>query len=147
MIHDSNARTGKVSTVQGKEEMIIDHQDNLTMQRRGGARRPFAALLFGLLAVLVLMTTLALPANAQQAPEPKLSTGPTNPSTNYPFWYEDREGTRLEPCLEADPLCGEGAPTGPINSFADFPEEAFYWGGEAVLDVGDGGRAVLAIAQ
>ncbi|MDR2213525.1 MAG: hypothetical protein LBE21_07870, partial [Pseudomonadales bacterium] len=85
------------------------------------------------------------------------SVGPIDPQTQFPLWFEDENGTRLELVVNADPLApaiGElqtpGAPLVGAPTFTNFPEEAFYYMAEARLDVGGNGivgraRVIMAL--
>ncbi len=120
------------------------------MQGRGGAKRPFAALLFGLLAVLILVTTLAPPARAAL---PKDGVGPINPDNGYPYWYQDANGTRLDLCLdnaEASKCLKPFEMPNPAGqmSFPDnFPGESFWWTGGAEATLDNGSSALLDLAM
>jgi hypothetical protein len=75
--------------------------------------------------------------------------GPINPVNGFPDWYRDSNGIEVEACLSNfDPNCN-----GPLESpdpnaevsFPDnFPEEFFYFTGEATLTA-TGGNDVLAL--
>lgn len=90
-------------------------------------------------------------------PAPKASAilsarGPIDVNHGYPSWYEDSTGLRLELCLdEASGLCLLELPTpgAPISFPDNFPDEAFWWAGEAAMPAGDpafGGQALLVLA-
>jgi len=80
-----------------------------------------------------------------------VDVGPVNGDNGFPAWYEDKNGVRLEPCLNLDnPLCGFAPadvpdPTKPISFPDNFPEEHFYFLAGSVLDLPGGGRAVLTL--
>lgn len=73
--------------------------------------------------------------------------GPLSPSTGYPLWYKDADGTRLELSLStADPFTPAVGDPGPFVSTrpgapATMPEEAFYFLAEARMVIGGGVRA------
>ena len=101
-----------------------------------------------ILGVCALMLTLAPQARAVER------AGPTDPQNGYPLWYEDSTGLRLDLCVDGPPLCLEGLPdptqpgvvaADPANS--NFPEEAFWWQGEASIDRPVGNRALLVLAR
>ena len=65
--------------------------------------------------------------------------GPINPVNGFPDWYRDSNGIEVEPCLSNfDPNCNAPTPSPDPNSevsFPDnFPDEFFYFTGEAVAD-------------
>ncbi|NUR07476.1 MAG: chitobiase/beta-hexosaminidase C-terminal domain-containing protein [Nocardioidaceae bacterium] len=85
------------------------------------------------------------------------SVGPVDSTTGYPFWYGDKGGTRsslaanrLELCLD-DPLCpvvGELPDASKPLSYPDnFPDESFWWSGEAAIAVPGGPSSLLVLAQ
>ncbi|QIN81377.1 hypothetical protein GBA63_01110 [Rubrobacter tropicus] len=89
-----------------------------------------------------------------------LKVGPVNPHTGFPFWYEDRNGVRLDQCLNpvAAPEAGGGYCATPMEMPADwqpgdgvrfpdrFPGEAFWWTGESSMDTSERGSADLIMA-
>src|SRR5918996_3199882 len=100
-------------------------------KRRSWALLATVALVAGLLAPL----TVATPAQAALT-----TVGPVDPANGYPKWFGDQDGLRLEACLDpADPLCLQPlAPpfnpnNGPVSFPDNFPEEAFYWTGDAEI--------------
>jgi hypothetical protein len=126
------------------------------------ARRRRRAII-GLASAALLAPMLAVPASAvtvsEPAPQSGLAiTGPINPDNGYPLWYEDKGDpanglapVRLELCLDPaecpvlleDPLPNPAEPA----SFPDnFPGEAFWWMGEALIDNGTQ-SALLVMAQ
>ena len=117
----------------------------------GHARRNvvFLALLFALGACAV---AIAKPGGAVTGDTP---TNPGDPGlaqrgavakNGFPSWYKDKNGVRLEPCLDADdPLCIMGTlpdPNAPVTQddvTGNFPDEFFYQAGDAGIDnVGTG---------
>jgi hypothetical protein len=59
------------------------------------------------------------------------AVGPVNTLNGFPAWYQDKAGTRVEPCLDRDDaLCGflpgDIPNAGPIAFPGNFPEEFFY---------------------
>lgn len=82
---------------------------------------------------------------------PVLELGPIHPAHGFPIWYEDANGRRLELCLNPnDPLCGIEDPdfdtTAPLRFPENFPEEAFWWAGEADVVTSGGGNIQLVMA-
>ena len=93
-----------------------------------------------------------------------LKVGPVNPHTGFPFWYADRNGVRLDQCLNpiaadpADPNNRGGYCATPMEMPADwqpadgvrfpdrFPGEAFWWTGESSIATSDRGSADLIMA-
>ena len=110
-----------------------------------------ALLLAGLLAALLCLAAATAPrADAQVVGE---AVGPIKKATGFPKWYQDSDGLRLGLCLEG-PLCLERLPNPRERAFvaakarnSNFPEEAFWWAGEASIDRPDGGRALLVMAR
>ena len=89
------------------------------------------------------------------------AVGGVDPATGYPLYYEDATGLRLSLCLNQDPafclpLVGgpDGIPfpgqpigfNGPGTADDNFPLEAFYWSGEALMQTAGGGDALLVLA-
>src|SRR4051794_40031820 len=126
--------------------MAHDAPFRRTGARRRSARRLLGATATGMLAALAL----GAPANAALT-----GVGPTNADTGFPDWYQDQSGLRLELCVRnEDPFCTSTAPNpGPPTVAADpadsnFPEETFYWSGDALIDKrAVGVRARLVLAQ
>jgi hypothetical protein len=79
--------------------------------------RTRAPRVIGLMAGVLAAAAVAAPAQANLA-----LTGPMNPLTNFPAWYEDANGTRLELCI-ADPGCPVSPPV--LEPVAP-NDEAFY---------------------
>jgi hypothetical protein len=85
----------------------------------------------------------------QQATAGVEKFGPINPVNRFPDWYRDSNGTEVEPCLSNfDPMCNAPLPAPNPDaevSFPDnFPDEFFYFTGEASLTA-NGGNDVLAL--
>ncbi len=94
------------------------------------------------------MAILAQPAKAVE------TVGPIVPEHGFPFWYEDSTGLRLELCIDGPPLCLEGLPdpnqpplVAPDPADSNFPDEAFWWTGEAEMNLTGGGDALLVLAR
>jgi hypothetical protein len=79
------------------------------------------------------------------------AVGPVDPAHGFPRWYRDDNGTQLDLCLDANGLCLDAPPdpTRPATvsaSGSNFPDEAFWWAGEAAIERAVGGRALLVLA-
>jgi hypothetical protein len=91
------------------------------------------------LAALFVLASLVLTCGSAQA---RLSAqGPVDAGNNFPTYYQDANGLRLEPCLTGAPLCFAAAadlvaPNG----------EAFYNNATATLTTRNGGKATLVAA-
>jgi len=117
-------------------------EGNLAGIVRAGRRLAMAA---------ALTAGLAVPAAAHAAP----GIGTHGPASEafgwFPEWYEDSSGTQLELCVEG-PYCMttiEGSlpePDQPARFPDNFPDEAFWWAGDATLTY-PGGSALLTMAQ
>ncbi|MDQ1666965.1 MAG: hypothetical protein QOH75_2996 [Actinomycetota bacterium] len=96
----------------------------------------------------------------ERRPKGKLvNHGPVDPGTGWPTWYQDRtttgengvETTRLELCIDDPVLCPVvGAlpdPAAPASLPDNWPDEAFWWSGEASITRPIGGTALLVLAQ
>lgn len=127
-----------------------------TAQRRSRSRgvnrkRALAAVSIGLLALTSLTPAHAATEVTQTNPGGIVDVGPVNTDFGFPSWYQDRNGTRVELCLDGqNPYCGflpGDIPDGEAAiSFPDnFPEEAFYMLASSTLDIPGGGRAVLVL--
>ncbi len=82
-----------------------------------------------------------------------VEVGPINPEHGFPIWYKDATGLALELCLDfTDPLCnflpGDiPDPNSPLSFPDNFPGEAFWWTGDAIMDTdANGGSAALVLA-
>lgn len=69
-------------------------------------------------------------------------TGPIDPVTAFPAWYQDSQGTQLALCVSPDPLC-PAAPTADDLTATDGNGEAFYQLAQATA-TGPGGQSVTA---
>jgi len=87
-------------------------------------------------------------------------TGPSDlespPGHGYPVWYQDTNGlaldlcvpqtlNQLDPCL-ATPLPGDPLPVLPYTFPDNWSDEFFWFGAEALLDMGNGETALLVQA-
>jgi hypothetical protein len=119
--------------------------------RRLLERRNVAAAVAVLLTATGVGSAVAATQVTATNPGGLIAVGPVNAAYGFPSWYEDKNHTRLELCLEAqNPLCGFLAGDVPNDaadiSFPDnFPEEAFYMLAGSELGLPGGGRAVLVL--
>lgn len=116
----------------------------------------------GLTASVVVLLSLFGPPPAGALPQPTAvlpaavatgtqgSVGPVNPETGYPYWYGDKNGLRLELCIDIAAVCpvvGEAYnPAEPLALPGNFPEESFWWSAEAALPLSNGAEARLIMA-
>ena len=81
---------------------------------------------------------------------------PSPPGHGYPQWYQDSNGlaldlcvpqtlNQLDPCL-ATPAPGDPLPTLPYTFPDNWSDEFFWFGAEALIDLGGGNSAVLVQA-
>jgi hypothetical protein len=119
----------------------------------GRTRRKIAflstALLLGATAVAVAGPSGEWLEGGQQATQGVEKFGPINPVNGFPDWYRDSNAVEVEPCLSSsDPMCNGPLPAPNPDaevSFPDnFPDEFFYFTGEASLTA-NGGNNVLAL--
>jgi hypothetical protein len=114
-------------------------------------RRLLGRAAVGMAAGAMLAATIAVPAGAALT-----ETGPIDPSHGYPSWYSDGGNAaaglgplQLELCLDG-PLClatdFRPDPSKPVSFPDNFPDEAFWWAGEASIDSGNT-SALLTLAQ
>jgi K319-like protein len=107
------------------------------------------AMLLGIAGVAIAGPSGALLEGGEQASGGVERFGPINPVNGFPDWYRDTNGEEVEPCISnSDPMCNGPLEVPDVNedvSFPDnFPEEFFYFTGEASLTA-NGGNAVLAL--
>jgi hypothetical protein len=108
------------------------------------------------MAIVAVFLLLACSADALAALN---AVGPTSPDNGFPMWYRDRPvrnpaSLTLEPCLDANGLClfdpavDLPVPGAPLLFPTNFPEELFYWTGDARIRFpgGGGSRALLIMA-
>jgi len=102
------------------------------------------------LAAFGLFAGLAL-ADHGPAGSHLVAVGPVSQDHGFPVWYKDATGLTLELCLDhQNPLCNflpgdVPDPNNPISFPGNFPEEAFWFMGDALLDTGGGGGAGLVL--
>ena len=80
------------------------------------------------------------------------AAGPVNPLGGFPYWYEDQNGLRLDMCLDPnDQKCLQPFespdPTAPVSFPDNFPGEAFWWTGEADLNLPGSKKSMLSMAH
>src|SRR5262245_18496691 len=82
------------------------------------------------------------------------AVGAVNPVHGFPSSYTDSGNTSLGPCLNNNGFClldnavqllNPSLPF-PANFGTTFPEEFFYWAGEATIPTNNGGEALLIMA-
>jgi hypothetical protein len=98
-------------------------------------------LRLGLTALAAALALAAGLVSARPAHAALSAVGPVNPATNFPDWYQDGTGLKLQLCVDGPPFC--------LAAAAELipPEgEAFWSQAEAVVPVG-GGEARLILAQ
>lgn len=102
---------------------------------------------------LALAAVVAGPAQANHRPGGAhlAAVGPVDPANGFPMWYLDSAGVRLELCLDfQNALCGFVGneipnPLDPVVFPTNFPDEAFWWAGGAIMDSNGGGSADLIL--
>ena len=135
-VHPPNGRRGALATRLGRSLL---------------ERRNVAAAAAVLLTATGVGSAVAATQVTQANTGGLIAVGPTNAAYGFPSWYEDKNHTRLELCLEAqNPLCGFLPGDVPNEaaeiSFPDnFPDEAFYMLAGSELELPGGGRAVLVL--
>jgi hypothetical protein len=77
--------------------------------------------------------------------------GLLHPVNHFPTWFSDANGVTLQLCLDGDGVNGlcffdPVIPGNPTSQATGFGEEAFWWMGEASIDLAGGGRALLVTA-
>jgi hypothetical protein len=120
--------------------------------RRGRhGRRALAVLAVAALPLSLATTSQAANEITVRNPGGLVEAGPVNPAHGYPAWYEDKAGTRLEPCLDfTNPMCNIPAdevpnPSAPVSFPDNFPAEFFYQLVETSLPLRGGGTADLVL--
>jgi hypothetical protein len=119
----------------------------------GHTRRKVAfltlALLLGVAGVAIAGPSGDWLEGGQQATAGVVKFGPINPVNHFPDWYRDSNAVEVEPCLSNfDPMCNAPLeapdPESEVSFPDNFPEEFFYFTGEASLTA-NGGNDVLAL--
>jgi hypothetical protein len=104
------------------------------------ARHPRLRVAPALTAAVVALLAGAI--GARPAHAALSATGPANPATGYPDWYQDGTGLKLQLCLDGPPFCLAA------RSELVAPEgEAFWFQADAAIPVGASGSARLVLAQ
>jgi hypothetical protein len=135
-VHPPNGRRGTLATRLGRSLF---------------ERRNVAAAVAVMLTATGVGSAVAATQVTETNPGGIIAVGPINAAYGFPSWYEDKNHTRLELCLEAqNPLCGFLPGDVPNEaaeiSFPDnFPDEAFYMLAGSELELPGGGRAVLVL--
>jgi cysteine-rich repeat protein len=107
------------------------------------------ALLATLTALVLAILGAGATAMAQCVPDPLANFGPFHPVHRNPHYYVDTNGLALELCVDpADPFCVVDLPdpNAPVSFPFNFPEESFYWAGEAALLGPNGEDFLLTLA-
>lgn len=101
--------------------------------------------LLGALTVLSLLATTA-PLTAQGPTVGLARVGPVDPSDNFPRFYQDTQGLRLQICRSpANCLFALPDPKLPLTFPTNYPDEQFYWSAEATA-VGAPGARILYVS-
>ena len=106
-----------------------------------GRLRPWAVVRSTLLAATVLASSWvgnAVTIKTVGAAVPP-AMGPVDPGTNFPTWYQDSNGMRLELCLDGAPNCLAAA-----SDLVAPDGEAFYFNANAGLTT-SGGKSLLVL--
>src|SRR3954470_17836068 len=122
--------------------------------RRRWSRRAVALTAVAALPLAGATATLATTAVVKANPGGLTAAGPVNAEYGFPSWYQDKNGKRVELCLDGnDPMCGFVA--APVAGFdntqptvfpTNFPSEAFYMNAASTLTLPNGGKAVLTLS-
>ncbi|MFQ5433421.1 MAG: cadherin-like domain-containing protein, partial [Anaerolineae bacterium] len=114
--------------------------------------KKFVLMMIFLILGFSLTGLLVTFANHGPANSHLVEVGPINPDFGYPMWYKDANGMMLELCLDLT-YCAfvpGDIPdeTSPISMPDNFPGEAFYWLGEALMldATPNGGSAIITMA-
>jgi len=115
-------------------------------------RRTIVRCVSGLAMLLCVAAAGTARAQCTNTPLPAAGIGPVNPANGYPRYYVDASGLALGPCL--DPNSGFCLltpadlpnPAAPVSFPGNFPEEWFYWSGDAGLTFPNGGKGLLVMA-
>jgi hypothetical protein len=80
------------------------------------------------------------------------AVGPIDGDNGFPVWFQDTNNVALEACLDLlDPFCLQPIPapnpSQPVSFPGNFPEEVFWWTGDATIPLATGGTASLILAM
>ncbi|SNB44958.1 dockerin type I repeat-containing protein [Geobacter sp. DSM 9736] len=97
-------------------------------------------------ALVSLIAAAAAPAHAELK-----AMGPVNPANGFPVWYQDTNSLSLDLCLDPlDAFCLQPIPVPnpaqPVSFPGNFPDEGFWWTGDASVNLATGGTADLVLA-
>ncbi len=103
---------------------------------------------FGFSAILVIAM---MGLNVQSAKSALTDKGVLHPINHFPTWFSDANGVTLQLCLDGDGVTGMCVfdpviPNNATSQATGFGAEAFWWSGDAALDLAGGGRAILVLA-
>jgi K319-like protein len=146
---------GTDAGIHGTRERASSSPRRASLIRRVLAGRPrrvvalVVVLLLGVAGVAIAGPSGEWAEGGLQAKNGVVKFGPINPVDGYPDWYRDSNGEEVEACLSNfDPMCNAPLPAPNPDeevSFPDnFPDEFFYFTGEASLTA-NGGNDVLAL--
>ena len=153
MSHFDRGTDAKVEKARTRASSGSRRTDSIRRAFTGRRRRTIAflasAMLLGTAAIAIAGPSGEWLEGGDQATGGIVKFGPINPVNGFPDWYRDSNGIEVEPCLSNfDPKCNAPTPAPDPNSevsFPDnFPDEFFYFTGEAALTA-NGGNDVLAL--
>ena len=153
MSHFDRGTDAKVEKARTRASSGSRRTDSIRQAFTGRRRRTIAflasAMLLGTAAIAIAGPSGEWLEGGDQATGGVVKFGPINPVNGFPDWYRDSNGIEVEPCLSNfDPNCNAPTPAPDPNSevsFPDnFPDEFFYFTGEASLTA-NGGNDVLAL--
>jgi len=95
------------------------------------------------------IVAVALTLAATSAVMGAARVGPIDPSNGYPLFYEDDNGLRLDLCTDLTNCFFLPPDPGLPASFPDnWPDEAFYWAAESIMqEAATGANAILVMAR
>ena len=104
------------------------------------------------LATAIAVTVILSFAPANKSYAELRAVGPIDVTNGYPVWFQDSNSVALEACLDLlDPLCLQPIPAPnpqqPVSFPNNFPEEVFWWTGDATITLPSGGTASLILAM
>ncbi len=103
------------------------------------------------LALATGLTVVAVVASVGPVYSQLTAKGLIHPVNHFPTWFSDANGVTLQLCLDGDGLSGPCLFDEPIagNAFSQavgFGPEAFWWSADSVIDLANGGGAILVLA-